>query len=95
MNQLMLLAQLSGEGEATEAKLRTRGFEDLDSVAGADLQQLSEALEISKPAASRMIRKAEELLKTSSDTVEDEDRTGPGLDPAPAPSVPKQSPAGG
>ena len=47
MNQLVLLAQLCGEGRATEALLRDQGFTDLESLARADTDSLAAALDLS------------------------------------------------
>ena len=65
MDQLMLLAQLCGEGKRTEAELRSHGFGDLESIVQTDSRQLSEVLGISDKAAIRMVRQAEELLESS------------------------------
>lgn len=63
MNQLMLLAQLCGDGKSTEEQLRTHGFNDLPAVAEARIEQLVEALGVSENAAQRMVREAERLMQ--------------------------------
>ena len=81
MDQLMLLAQLCGEGKRTEAVLRSHGFEDLASIANADSRELSETLGISDKSAIRMVRQAGELLESTLDKKQH-------LDSKPPPSRP-------
>ena len=85
MDQLMLLAQLCGDGKQTEAALRSHGLDDLGSIARTDSRKLSETLGISDTAAKRMVRQAQELLESAL-TKEPEPKPKPKRKPKPVAS---------
>jgi hypothetical protein len=62
LNQLMLLAQLCGDGKSTEDQLRNHGFTDLPAVAGAGAEHLAVILGISENAARRMVNEATRMM---------------------------------